>query len=195
MLNKFFKKSLNQSFFKKIKLTSTLSIKFALFTTSKFLILKNKNNQIFYFKLLNLFNFICKDTYLYFIFVCDDFKSIDFLYLHILRFNLFLKFISRAHVTTFLIRGVGLKVSFTENDPTLLSLKFGYSHLIWLTIPFTIFVTILKKKIIFSSFNKMLLGNFSHLFYSYKPINVFTGKGLLKKQKRRFRLKEYVKKI
>ncbi len=33
------------------------------------------------------------------------------------------------------------------------------------------------------------------LLYKYRTINVFTGKGLLKKQRKKFKIKEYVKKV
>ena len=59
----------------------------------------------------------------------------------------------------------------------------------------SLMVARINGEIIFSSFNKALLGNFSHIFYNFRPVNIFTGKGLLKKQKKRLRLKEYVKKI
>ena len=122
--------------------------------------------------------------------------NLKFYIFFLYHLNACIKQLIKTSAITFLIRGVGLKIGFAENSLSLLSLKLGFSHLISLDIPKEILkIAIFKKKFIICSFNKILLGNFANLIYKYKPINVFTGKGLLKKQKKKFKLKEYVKKI
>ena len=96
---------------------------------------------------------------------------------------------------TLFIRGINYKINYLENCLNILKLKLGYSHLIYYTVPFQIFSKVLKKKLIFKSFSKILLGNFCSLLFNYRPINIFTGKGLLIKKYKKFKLKEYSKKI
>lgn len=87
---------------------------------------------------------------------------------------------------TILIRGVGLKISFLDGNTNLLQLKLGYSHLIILTIPKSISVLILKRKIIVQSLNSIDVGNFSKKVMGFKKINSFTGKGLWLKNIQKF---------
>lgn len=85
-----------------------------------------------------------------------------------------------------LIRGVGLKISFLDGNSTILQLKLGYSHLILLTVPKSITVLILKKKIIIQGLSSIDVGNFSRKIMGFKKINSFTGKGLWLKNIQKF---------
>ncbi len=196
MLNKFYNESLNKYFFKKIFITSSIKIKFFFLKTQKILVLSNQSSS-YYFIFPTFLEIIFKNNYLYFI-VKENTQAIKYkiLYFFLVHIYTSIKQLLKASATTFLIRGVGLKINFIENSTSILNLKLGFSHLIFLSIPKGIFsVSLFKKKFILCSFNKMLLGNFANIIYKYKPINIFTGKGLLKKQKKKFKLKEYVKKI
>jgi ribosomal protein L6P/L9E len=196
MLNKFYCASLNKYFFKKIFIDSSIKLKLFFFKIKKVLVLSNIASSN-YFILPDFLDIIYKDNYLYFLSKKNS-QSIAFktMYIYISHFNILLKQILKVSSTTFLIRGVGLKINFSEKSNSILNLKLGLSHLITLPVPKSIdSISLFKKKFILSSFNKMLLGNFSNILYRYKPINIFTGKGLLKKQKKKFKLKEYVKKI
>jgi ribosomal protein L6P/L9E len=87
---------------------------------------------------------------------------------------------------TVLIRGIGLKISFLETNSQVLQLKLGFSHLIYLTIPKSIQVLVLKKKLIIQGQNATLVGNFSRKIMNFKKINIFTGKGLWLKNIQKF---------
>lgn len=87
---------------------------------------------------------------------------------------------------TILIRGVGLKISFVDGSSNLLQLKLGFSHLIFLTIPKSVTILILKKKLIVEGLNSIDVGNFSKKLMTFKKINSFTGKGLWLKNIQKF---------
>lgn len=179
------------SYFKKFFILFDISIKFFIFKNQKILLLK-KNSNAYYFICPFFLDIIYKKNYLYLILKSKCNLQYKTLFFFLSQLTTCLKQLTQLSAITFLIRGVGLKA--TLLNPVTLSLKFGYSHLIFLIIPNIITISIFKKKLILSSFNKITLGNFSSVLYNYRPINIFTGKGLLKK-KRYFKLKSYTKKI
>lgn len=193
MLNKFYNSSFG-FFFKKIFLSKDITIKIFTFKNKKLLILKTKINS-YYFLYPSFLDIIYINNYLYLTIKQNSRSLIKFkiLYFFLVQLTACIKQLVQLSSITFLIRGVGLKVNFL--NPLTLSLKLGYSHLISLLIPAGVTISIFKKKIILSSFNKIILGNLGNIIYKYRPINVFTGKGLLKKKKKKFKLKEYTKKI
>lgn len=111
---------------------------------------------------------------------------------YIARFQLFkiwishLRSLKKKCFKTILIRGVGLRISFLETNSQILQLKLGLSHLIFLVIPKTIQVLVLKKKIIVQGQDSTLVGNFSRKLMNFKKIDIFTGKGLWLKNIQKF---------
>ncbi len=195
MLNKFYSVSLDKFFFKKIYILPTIKIHFFFFKNQKILTLKNEYST-YYFVVPSFLEITYKNNYLFLVLSKSESIKYKLLYFFLIHFSTCLKQLIKVNSTTFLIRGVGLRINFLEHSSSILNLKLGFSHLISLVIPKAITnVSLFKKKFIICSFNKILLGNFVNLIYKYKPINVFTGKGLLKKRKTKFKLKEYVKKI
>jgi ribosomal protein L6P/L9E len=97
-----------------------------------------------------------------------------------------IKSLKKKNFKTILIRGVGLKISFLDGNTNLLQLKLGYSHFIFLTVPKSVSVLILKKKIIVQSLSSTDVGNFSKKLMGFKKINSFTGKGLWLKNIQKF---------
>lgn len=193
MSNSYYSIALKKFFFKKFLITSSINLKIFFFKNQKVVLLQNQKNRYFFICPLFL-DIIYKGGYLYLIFQSKNFlikKKILFFFLVHLRQSL--KQLCKPTSLTFLIKGVGLKIALINS--TLLNLKLGYSHLISLLVPSTIAVFIFKKKIILCGYNKISIGNLGSIIYSYRPINIFTGKGLLKKQKKKFKLKEYTKKI
>lgn len=93
-----------------------------------------------------------------------------------------------------LLRGIALKVSFLESNQGVLQLKLGFSHLILLPIPVSLKVFIFKRKIIVEGFNYVEVSNFSSKLKKFKPINIYTGKGIWIRSKQKIQLKE-IKKI
>lgn len=192
MLNNYYNFASQIFYFKKFLILLNLNIKFFMFNNQKILLFKKDFNS-YYFICPTFLDLVYKKNYLYLILKPNatpvKYKS---LYFFLSQITICLKQLTQLSSLTFLIRGVGLKVNLLNS--LTLSLKFGYSHLIFLIIPKSITVSLFKKKIILSSFNKIILGNLGNVIYRYRPINVFTGKGLLKK-KRFFKLKAYTKKI
>lgn len=97
-----------------------------------------------------------------------------------------IRFLKKKYFKTILVRGVGLKISLADDNTNLLQLKLGFSHLIFLTIPKSITILILKKKLIIKGLNSVDVGNFSQKLMSFKKINSFTGKGLWLKNIQKF---------
>lgn len=191
MLNNNYCNILNAYFFKRIFIEESVSLK--VFKTShlKLLILTNKS-AVIYSVIPLFFELKYVKNYLYFVLQNDiryTYKQLYFFYSNILQQ---IKLINKPASITFLLKGVGFKISSLENS--MLSFKLGYSHLLLLNLPRDVIIYIFKKKIILCSYNKMVLGNISNIIYNYRPANVFTGKGLLKKNSF-FKLKHYVKKI
>ena len=115
-------------------------------------------------------------------------------YINIINFFL-LKFLLKFYIyKNIFIRGVGLRINFLEDSLNKLKLKLGFSHFIYLNYSKELIISIFKKKILIRSYNNILLGNFCMFLKKYRPINVFTGKGLHIKRSK-FKLKQYTKKI
>jgi hypothetical protein len=183
----------NSFFFKKrFELSSFLILEYFFFKTQKFLFITNNENKKVYFLIPNLLNFKYNKNFLFF-FTKNICKKLLFIFFF--NFTFFFKQIKNIFYKTLYIRGMNYKINFLENSVNILKLKLGYSHLIFLNLVNNIYIKILKKKIIFKCFSKIILGNFIKLLYYYRPINIFTGKGLLIKTRKKFKLKEYSKKI
>lgn len=188
--NKYFCASLGHYYAKKFLISSSIDIKTFFFKTYIFILAKNSLNS--YYCLCPFFvSFTYINNYLY-IFTKSNLIIPKDLKIFFTQFSTCLKQLNQINSKTFLMRGVGLKASILNSLS--LNLKLGHSHLISIIIPYQITISIFKKKLILSSYNKISLGNFCSLIYKFKPINIFTGKGLLKK-KHFFKLKEYIKKI
>jgi ribosomal protein L6P/L9E len=192
MLNNYYNFASKNFYFKKIFIFLNITIKFFIFNNQKILLL-TKNSNSYYFLCPTFLDLIYNQNYLY-LTLKSHLNNLKYkqLFFFLSQVTICLKQLTQMCSLTFLIRGVGLKVNLLNSLH--LSLKFGYSHLIFLIVPDIIKIAIFKKKVILSSFNKITLGNFCNVIYKYRPINIFTGKGLLKK-KRFFKLKAYTKKI
>jgi hypothetical protein len=197
MFNKLFDSSLRINFFKKINIPEILNIDFLFFNSLKFLILNNLYNQKFYFLIpfdLKIFFF---NNYLFFSFSNFKKKNFD---MPKYKKKFFSNFFNKIFYLQFLIsktifiKGVGLRINFIEDSLKILKLKLGYSHLIYLKYSQELFISLFKKKIIIRSYNNISLGNFCNILKEFRPINIFTGKGLYIKRTK-FKLKQYIKKI
>ena len=190
MLNKFVIN--NHFFFKKFYVPSCLKIEYIILKTQKFLFITSSFNSKIYFLMPPLLYFFFSKNILYFSSTNCNYHSF-FLFFFNLKF--YLKQIKTIFFKTIFIRGTSYRINFLENTNNVLKLKLGYSHLIYLVVPNTIFIKLFKRKLVLKCFNNVLLGNFSSLLCNYRPINIFTGKGLLIKKRKKFKLKEYSKKI
>ncbi len=200
MFNKFLDISTKFYFFKKISIPVFLDIEIFFFNNLKFLTLNNKYNKKFYFILPTNLKIFFFNNFLFFSFANSNFK--DFLVLNVYKYknfffsNFFKKifYLQKFFSKTLFIRGVGLRINFLEDSINMLKLKLGYSHFIYLKYSQDLIISLFKKKILIRSFNNILLGNFCMLLKQFRPINVFTGKGLHIKRSK-FKLKSYIKKI
>lgn len=196
MSNKFFDFSLNIYFFKKINIPSILKIEIFCFNTLKFLIIGNQYKNFYFLipKNLKIFFF---NNFLFFHLNMFK-KSVNTLYKYNKFFftKIFTKilYLQKYLAKTIFIRGVGLRINFLEDSLNKLKLKLGFSHFIYLNYSKELIISIFKKKILIRSYNNILLGNFCMFLKKYRPINVFTGKGLHIKRSK-FKLKQYTKKI
>ena len=203
MYNNFLDISTKNFFFKKISIPVSLDIEFFFFNNLKFLTLNNKYNKKFYFILPTNLKFLFFSNFLFFSFLKSDITNIkDSFSLKLYKYKNFFfsnffkkifglqKFLSK----TLFIKGVGLRINFLEDSINMLKLKLGYSHFIYLKYSQDLIISLFKKKILIRSFNTILLGNFCMLLKQFRPINIFTGKGLHIKRSK-FKLKSYTKKI
>jgi ribosomal protein L6P/L9E len=99
--------------------------------------------------------------------------------------------LKKTFFKTITIRGVGLKATLIKSPASnsCLELKLGFSHLILLTIPQDLNVTVLKRKIIIAGHNSIQVGNFTDKIQKFKTLNIYTGKGLWLKSKEKIYLK------
>ena len=194
MFNNLFDSSLNLYFFKKIYIPISVNITIFNLNNQQFLVLSNMNsNKIFiliplFLKIFFFNNFL----YLHFINSNRLFNKILFSFISYFLNTLFI--LRKNTAKTIFVKGVGLRITFSDNLSNSLKLKLGYSHLISLNIPLSLKVLLFKKKILIFSYNRVLLGNFCSIIQNFKPLNIFTGKGLYIKRKKLI-LKSYIKKI
>ncbi len=196
MLNKYYSVDIQHFFFKNYKISFNLFLKFFFFKTQKFLFISLKNFFYqTYFLLPPFLSFYFKNNIIFFILCKNNFIKKNILFYFFYNFKYFLKQINHFFFKTIYVRGINLKINFLDTLNDTLKMKLGYSHLIFLAIPENIIVKLYKKKIILKCFNKIILGNFCSTLFRFRPINIFTGKGFLIKQRKKFKLKEYSKKI
>lgn len=197
MSNKFFDLSLQIYFFKKFNISILLTVDFFFFNNLKFLLVNNLFNKQFYFMIpLNL-KIIKINNFLFFSKIeIKSFNNTTFKYEKFFFFNFFKKLfcLQNLESKSIFIKGVGFRINFLEDSKNILKLKLGYSHFIYLKYSNELLISLFKKKIIIRSFNNILLGNFCMLLKNFRPLNVFTGKGLRIKRNK-FKLKQYIKKI
>lgn len=80
-----------------------------------------------------------------------------------------------------MLKGLGLRATLLNNK---LDLKLGYSHIIHLTIPLNLNLTISKSLIVINGANWNVVGNFAFKIRSLKKPNIYKGKGIwFKKEK------------
>lgn len=93
--------------------------------------------------------------------------------------NNFNKHITYFYKKTLKIKGLGLRVNFSENLKSLV-FKLGFSHLINLVIPEEIFVSLNKKKkyIVLESIDNIKLNKFTDQIKILKTPNAYKGKGI-----------------
>lgn len=95
----------------------------------------------------------------------------------LLSLRTWIKLLDKYYVGKVLLKGLGLRVSFSKNFINL-ELKLGFSHLVTILIPNGIKIFLLKGAIIAKSKNKLLVGNFLYRLRKLKVPNSYKGKGI-----------------
>jgi ribosomal protein L6P/L9E len=183
-------------FFKKINIPSNLKIEIFCFNNFKFLIIGNQDKKIYFLIPKNLKIFFFNNFLFFHLNVFKNVVNKLYKYNNFFFTKIFNKilYLQKYLAKTIFIRGVGLRINFLEDSLNKLKLKLGFSHFIYLNYSKELIISIFKKKILIRSYNNILLGNFCMFLKKYRPINVFTGKGLHIKRSK-FKLKQYTKKI
>lgn len=81
----------------------------------------------------------------------------------------------KRHIKKLILNGLGLKASIQDKH---IELKLGFSHVIKISIPESIKISINKRVLIFEGFNLVELGNFTFKIRSLKFPNIYKGKGI-----------------
>jgi large subunit ribosomal protein L6 len=116
-----------------------------------------------------------------------------------MKYSLFFRLLQKLVIgvsLNFIVRltfvGVGFRIE--SIDKNFIKLKLGFSHLIYIKIPFYIQTFMMKKTfLILKSVDDQLLKQFSSRIVSYKRPDIYKGKGILYKNQITF-LKEGKKK-
>lgn len=194
MFNTIFDSSLNIHFFKKIFIPLSISINMFNLNNKNFLILSNTTSNKIYILIPSFFKIFFFNNFIYLHSTSLNFNITKILFTFLSYFLNTLFVLRNTTAKTIFIKGVGLRINFNDSNTNILKLKLGYSHLIYLLVPQTLKILLFKKKLLVYSYTRVSLGNFCSVIQKFKPLNVFTGKGLYIKRKKVF-LKAYIKKI
>jgi large subunit ribosomal protein L6 len=89
---------------------------------------------------------------------------------------------SRLKKQKLYLKGLGFKMTVLEDESTVLQLKVGLSHLVFLEVPDEITrIFVMKKTLCVESYNIEFLGNFIARIRSYKTPDAYKGKGFYRK--------------
>lgn len=99
--------------------------------------------------------------------------NFTFFYSKLLNFN---SEFEKVHTKKLVLKGLGLKATFINES--LIEFKLGLSHMIQVSIPNSIKVSIIKNTLILESCDNILLGNFSATIKNFKTPDSYKGKGI-----------------
>ena len=154
----------------KFELPLNLTIKILKLKKKKFLLL-NKNVTSSYIEIPKSIKCLKKQNFLFLNIKTKIRPQCVFLIKQTFkRFN-------RLLIRKLILKGLGLKVNFINNN--ILELKLGFSHLIKILINTKKISIFLKKNIIFiESFSSIYLGNFLYNIRKLRFPNAYKGKGV-----------------
>ncbi len=161
-------------FEKNLHLSSSIlnTIYFTIITNVKFFVKSTTSCKLFYLKVPNSVSWKMRTNK--FIFWSNFYNDLSNF------FNLFLIFLKKNNNVVkkkLLLKGLGFRVSFSE-DKSKLILKLGYSHLIEINIPNKNFhINLQKNSLILQGEDSILLGNFCNVLRNLKPADSYKGKG------------------
>jgi ribosomal protein L6P/L9E len=117
-------------------------------------------------------------------------KDIYFFFNYLKLLKNFLQNTKKVYSKKIILRGLGFKIS--NNSIKELTIKLGFSHLINISIPEDLKVSIKKTSLFVSGLNLIKVGNFSKRLKDLRPINCYSGRGFIFKREL-FKLKIFKK--
>ena len=162
---------------KHIKLLDTIEVKVLNFNFKTFLLIKNKIKTFYLLVPKGLL--IQKSGQLLTLQYTHKTSSkqllTDFTLLHSKLINCNVDF-EKVYTKKLVLKGLGLKVTAIREG--LIELKLGFSHIISVSIPTEIKLSIVKNTLILESFNNIILGNFAASIKNFKTPDSYKGKGI-----------------
>lgn len=157
---------------KKIKIPVKLEVSFCFLDSNNYIIVRSEKFQTSYFLMVPFsLNITKRDAY--FIIESTNLKDLYFFQKKLL---MFLKKFINLYKKTIILKGLGLKVTQVDD---ILELKLGYSHIIKIKVPSSIFNVIINKNIItVEGFNNIEIGNFLTKVRQLRLPNIYKGKGI-----------------
>lgn len=158
-----------------LELPKSVNISFNIFKNKKLLIFIS-NNIKNYIIIPNDINFEKKDRTLIFISNKRRLSELD-IFLKSLNDIITLTTVQKFIRKKLILKGLGYKMSFLNNDHRILEMKLGFSHVTTLSIPYDLKVTLEKLKITVEGLNGANVGNFISKLKSLKTPDLYKGKG------------------
>nr|YP_009485505.1 ribosomal protein L6 [Melosira undulata]AVR57569.1 ribosomal protein L6 [Melosira undulata] len=155
-------------------------LKFKLSTKFFFYICKNNYLVVydqFSYTIVKIFSKILINNFFLFLYLYNKKKLLNYKRL----FKKLLNYTTKLYKKKIYIIGLGFRVNqiFFNNFFYLLQLKLGYSHQIYLKIPFELKITIFKHvKLFIESVNLLLLNQFCSFIKNLKKFNAYKKKGI-----------------
>ena len=144
------------------------------FNGKRYFLYKSEKSVYNYFSIPSHFYLFFKKNLIFFLIKNLDEKIVD---VYRNNFSFWINSVDRKMKQKLILKGLGFRCYFSD-DKTKLIFKLGYSHLISLEIPKSIYsVTIEKNILILEGFNLIKLGTFSKKIKNLKKIDVYKNKG------------------
>jgi large subunit ribosomal protein L6 len=144
------------------------------FNNKRYFLYKNEKSVCNYFSIpANIYIFF-KKNFIFFLLKDLNDKNTS---IYINNFSSWINSIDKKIKQKLILKGLGFR-SYFSDDKTKLMFKLGYSHIISLDIPKTVYsITIEKNVLILEGFNLIKLGTFSKKIKNLKKIDVYKNKG------------------
>ena len=134
------------------------------------------NRQTNFFLLPNSISCKSVGTKFYFYYFDNNIREINLFFFSISNF---IQNFSIPIKKKLKLNGLGFKLKLSDNTK-FLTLKLGFSHIIFISIPKDkIKIRVRKNILIVEGFDKVLVGNFVHSIKCLKKLDVYKGKGFI----------------
>lgn len=159
----------------KIKLIPEIQVSIAVLNNERFLVFKNTSETRYVF-LESYISVEKKDDQLI-LATCLELKENENLFsLFVSKVDFVIKNLTVIYKKKLILKGLGFRCNVNEKLKSV-EFKLGFSHLLNLTIPENVKMTVRKSYINIESTNNILLGNFINKIISLKRPDSYKGKG------------------